>query len=62
MEQPTTDAIINTAIGLREGAGYIDIIKLADSFGIDIYPDSKHAHSDEEFHACIIYDNVTKKY
>lgn len=62
MEQLTAGTIINRAIGLREGVGYIDVIALADTFGIDIYPDNDHNHTDDEFHACIEYDKKSDKY
>jgi len=62
MEQPTADAVINKAIGLKEDTGSIDVIKLADNYGIDVFPDSKHTNTDDEFHACIVYDKETDKY
>jgi len=53
--------IINRAIGLSQGKGYIDIITLAKGYGIDVYLSPERAEEDENFNACITYDKQTGK-
>src|SRR5437667_11884181 len=62
MKQPTAEIIINKAIELGKSLGYIDVIKLADSFGIHIYPDGRYFEKNNEFQACIVYDKKTQRY
>ncbi|HSW98082.1 MAG TPA: ImmA/IrrE family metallo-endopeptidase [Candidatus Saccharimonadales bacterium] len=60
MEPLTQTAIINRAIGLKEAEGYIDVIKLAKSYDIEIYLQNKTG--DENFNACIERDPDTNGY
>jgi Zn-dependent peptidase ImmA (M78 family) len=60
MQSISQTNIINKAIELKETSGYIDIIKLAKSVGIDIYFAKKIA--DENFNARIEFDKKDKSY
>ncbi|HSX10071.1 MAG TPA: ImmA/IrrE family metallo-endopeptidase [Candidatus Saccharimonadales bacterium] len=54
--------VINRAIGLSQGKGFIDVITLAKGYGIDVYLSNEKAEENEDFNACITYDKTTGKY
>lgn len=60
MEPVTQSGLINRAIGLKQGDGYIDVIKLAKSYGIDIFLEKETGEGD--FNACIKRNTDTNTY
>jgi len=51
--------LVNRAIGLSEGVGYVDVIKLANNLGVDVFLSTNES---ENFNACIEKDSETNRY
>jgi Zn-dependent peptidase ImmA (M78 family) len=57
MKNLTKNELIQRAIGISKD-NYIDIIKLAENLGIDVYAEEK----DDDFNSCIIFDKENQKH
>jgi Zn-dependent peptidase ImmA (M78 family) len=60
MDPRTKSAILDRAVALRQAEGHIDVIKLAKTYGIEVYPENKEVGDD--FNACIVHDKELNKY
>lgn len=57
LQKISKEQVINSALELAK-EGYIDVIKLANTYGLDVYATSDH----DSFNAYIDYDDNTGKY